>query len=159
MTSDLLLGETKFFFLSSMLFSRLWCKSATYCNSLVTETCRFPKTVLIRSQVAQSCSDPSWLAYQTSVHGIFQGRVLKWVATAAFSRGSSRPRFPTLLALSWATREACHPDTVPSSKDFVELLCPLLSNSKDCSMPCSCPLTHSNSCLLWHWCSPISFSS
>ena len=34
-----------------------------------------------------------------TVHGIFQGRILEWVAFP-FSRGSSQPRSPTLKAAS-----------------------------------------------------------
>ena len=53
------------------------------------------------------CSPPA-----SSVHGIFQARVLKWVAISS-SRGSSRPRAGTRSSafqagslLSWATRKA-----------------------------------------------------
>ena len=53
------------------------------------------------------CSPPG-----SSVHGIFQARVLEWVAIS-FSRGSSRPRDRTWVSLiaggcftDWATREA-----------------------------------------------------
>ena len=38
------------------------------------------------------CSPPS-----SSVHGIFQARILEWVAVP-FSRGSSRPRDQTLVS-------------------------------------------------------------
>ena len=48
----------------------------------------------------------------SSVHGIFQARVLEWVAIS-FSRGSSRPRDRTQVShivgrrfTVWATREA-----------------------------------------------------
>ena len=48
----------------------------------------------------------------SSVHGIFQARVLEWVAIS-FSRGSSRPRDQTQVSriagrhfTLWATREA-----------------------------------------------------
>ena len=51
-----------------------------------------------------------------SVHGIFQARVLEWVAIS-FSRGSSRPRDRTWLSrivgrhfTLWATREALEDD-------------------------------------------------
>ena len=58
------------------------------------------------SDVAQSCltlCDPVDCSLQgSSVHGIFQARVLEWVAIS-FSRGSSRPRSPALRA-----------DTLPS---------------------------------------------
>ena len=53
------------------------------------------------------CSPPG-----SSVHGIFQGRILEWVAIS-FSRGSSRPRDPTRVSsigrqhlYQWATWEA-----------------------------------------------------
>ena len=49
----------------------------------------------------------------SSVHGIFQAKVLEWLAIS-FSRGSCRPRDRTLLSLIagrcftiWATRETC----------------------------------------------------
>ena len=54
------------------------------------------------SEVAQSCptlfdpldcSQPS-----SSIHGIFQARILEWV-TISFSRGSSRPRDQTQVSL------------------------------------------------------------
>ena len=48
----------------------------------------------------------------SSVHGIFQARVLEWIAIS-FSRGSSRPRNPTQVSriagrrfTIWATRES-----------------------------------------------------
>ena len=47
-----------------------------------------------------------------SIHGIFQARVLEWIAVS-FSRESSRPRNPTRVShiagrrfTAWATREA-----------------------------------------------------
>ena len=46
------------------------------------------------SEVTQSCltvCDPWTIAHGSSVHGILQARILKWVAIP-FSRGSSRPR-------------------------------------------------------------------
>ena len=68
------------------------------------------------SEVAQSCPtlfDPMDCSLPgSSVHGIFQARVPKWVAIA-FSRGSSRPRDQTQVFhiagrhfTIWATREA-----------------------------------------------------
>ena len=50
------------------------------------------------SEVAQSCPtlcDPMDCSIpDSSVHGIFQARVLEWIAIS-FSRGSSRPRDQT----------------------------------------------------------------
>ena len=68
----------------------------------------------IRS-VAQSCPtlcDPMDCSLPgSSIHGIFQARILEWVAVS-FSRGSSRPRDWTQVSLTvarcftiWATRE------------------------------------------------------
>ena len=68
------------------------------------------------SEVTQSCStlcDPMDCSLSgSSVHGIFQARVLEWIAIS-FSRGSSRPKNQTWVSqvagrcfTSWATREA-----------------------------------------------------
>ena len=68
------------------------------------------------SEVAQSCPtlcDPMDCSIPgSSVHGIFQAKVLEWVAIS-FSRGSSWPRDWTLVShiagrrfTVWATREA-----------------------------------------------------
>ena len=67
------------------------------------------------SEVAQSCPtlcDPMDCSLPcSSIHGIFQARVLEWVAIS-FSRGSSRPRDRTQVSrivgrcfTIWATRE------------------------------------------------------
>ena len=67
------------------------------------------------SEVAQLCPtlcDPMDCSLPgSSVHGIFQARVLEWIAIS-FSRGSSRPRDPTQVSrivdrrfTVWATRE------------------------------------------------------
>ena len=67
------------------------------------------------SEVAQSCPtlcDPMDCSLSgSSVHGIFQARVLEWIAIS-FSRGSSRPRNWTKVShiagrrfTVWATRE------------------------------------------------------
>ena len=67
------------------------------------------------SEVAQSCPtpcDPTDCSLpSSSVHGIFQARVLEWVAIS-FSRGSSQPRDQTQVShivgrrfTIWATRE------------------------------------------------------
>ena len=53
-----------------------------------------------------------WLPSDSSVHGIFQGRILEWVAIS-FTMGSSRPGEWTLVSFTgrqilyrWATRKA-----------------------------------------------------
>ena len=62
-------------------------------------------------KVAQSCPT-LWDPMDYTVHGIFQVRILEWVAFP-FSRGSSQPRDQTQISriaggffTSWATREA-----------------------------------------------------
>ena len=75
---------------------------------------RPPKERKKESEVAQSClplCDPMDCSLPgTSVHGIFQARILGWVAIS-FSRGSSRPRDQTWVSrivgrrfTVWATR-------------------------------------------------------
>ena len=77
------------------------------------------------SEVAQSCPtlcDPMGCSLPgSSVHGIFQARVLEWVAIS-FSRGSSRPRDWTQVSCIagrrftiWATWEA-PPATPPNPR-------------------------------------------
>ena len=74
--------------------------------------------VLDESEVAQSCPtlcDPMDCSRSgSSVHGIFQARVLEWVAIS-FSTGSSQPRDQTWVSCIagrhftvWATREALY---------------------------------------------------
>ena len=73
------------------------------------------KHILKWSETAQSCltlCDPMDCSLQgSSVHGIFQARVLEWIAIS-FSRGSSQPRDRTRVSSTagrrftvWATRE------------------------------------------------------
>ena len=73
---------------------------------------------LVKMKVAQSCPT---LCYPVEysppgsfVHGIFQARILEWVAIS-FSRGSSQPRDQTQVSCisgrfftTWATREASY---------------------------------------------------
>ena len=84
-------------------------------GSSFTVSLRFVNEVK-RSEVAQSCltlCDPMDCSLQgSSVHGIFQARVLEWVVVS-FARGSSRPRDRTRVShiagrcfTVWATREA-----------------------------------------------------
>ena len=66
-----------------------------------------------RKVVSDSWNSVPWSRLCFSVHGIFQARILKWVAIS-FSRGSSWPRNRTQVSCiagrfftNWATREAC----------------------------------------------------
>ena len=72
------------------------------------------------SEVAQSCPtlfNPMDCSLpRSSIHGIFQARVLEWVVIS-FSRGSSRPRDWTQVSrivdrcfTTWATREVLNQD-------------------------------------------------
>ena len=74
------------------------------------------KMLYILSEVAQSCPtlcDPMDFSLPgSSIHGIFQARILEWVAIS-FSRGTSRPRDWTQVSCIvgrrltvWVTREA-----------------------------------------------------
>ena len=71
--------------------------------------------IKVKSEVAQSCPtlcDPmDYSLPNSSIHGIFQARILEWVAIS-FSMGSSQPRDRTLVSCTasrlftvWATRE------------------------------------------------------
>ena len=73
-------------------------------------------TVLEESEVTQSCPtlcEPMDCSLPgSSIHGIFQARILEWVAIS-FSKGSSQPRDQTQVSHIaggrfnlWATREA-----------------------------------------------------
>ena len=71
----------------------------------------------------------------SSFHGIFQARILEWVAIA-FSRGSSRPRDQTTQVsriagrcfTTWATSESEVKSEVAQSR-------PTLCDPMDCSLP------------------------
>ena len=82
-----------------------------------SEILTFPELdIESESEVAQSCPtlcDPTDCSLPGfSIHGIFQARVLEWIATS-FSRGSSWPRDWTQVSriagrrfTIWANREA-----------------------------------------------------
>ena len=95
-----------------------------------------------RSEVAQSCPNPcdpmDCSLSGSSVHGIFQTRVLEWVAIS-FSRGSSQPKNQTQVSCiagrfftDWAMREA---PIILIRKVLVTRLCPTLCNPVDYSTP------------------------
>ena len=96
------------------------CKSLCCVRTLVGidftgRTASWQAWVKSESEVAQSCPtlcDPMDCSLSGSVHGIFQARVLEWIAIS-FSRGSSRPRNRTRVCCIagrrftiWATRGA-----------------------------------------------------
>ena len=83
------------------------------------------------------CSPPG-----SSVHGILQARILKWVALSS-SRGSSQPRDWTCVSCigrrilyHWATKEALLIYVLAHLKwSEVAQSCPTLCNPMDCSPP------------------------
>ena len=98
-----------------------WIPWAEYPCHWDRNTCPIPSHTFLMSSlenelVAQLCLTLVRLhgcsPLGSSVHGIFQARILEWVATF-FSRGSSRPRNRTQVSCTagrcftfWATREA-----------------------------------------------------
>ena len=99
--------------MSHLQISHMWqwiCGSHTQKRDLRQLSC------LKWSEVAQSCPtlcNPMDCSLSGSaIHGIFQARVLEWIAIS-FSRGSSRPRKRTQVShiagrhfTVWGTREA-----------------------------------------------------
>ena len=113
------------------------------------------------SEVAQLCptlSNPMDCSLScSSVHGIFQARVLEWVAIS-FSRGSFRPRNRTWVSCIagrcftvWATREALTSPTPSFLKDLsaailFHLFSPLSLIPQSMASDFSCHLSLSSSC-------------
>ena len=90
------------------------CPLSRWCRPTISSS--FILFLLYVCEVAQSCPtlcDPMGCSLSgSSVHGIFQARVLEWIAIS-FSRGSSRLRNRTQVSriggrrfTIWATREA-----------------------------------------------------
>ena len=118
------------------------------------------------SEVAQSCltlCDPMDCSLPGfSIHGIFQARVLEWVAIS-FSRGSFRPRDQTRVShiagrhiAIWATREAqCCLSSVQFIRSVVsDSLRPHESQHARPPCPSPTPGVHPNSCASGRWCNP-----
>ena len=94
-------------------WTQVSCIAGRFFTSWVTREARMWKC---ESEIAQSCQtlcDPMGCSLPgSSVHGIFQERILAWFAIS-FSRGSSRPRDWTWVSHNvvrlftfWANREA-----------------------------------------------------
>ena len=104
----------------------------------------------------------------SSVHGIFQVRLLEWVAIS-FSKGSSQPRDQTRVSCTagslftiWATREikATKTQLVQFSHSVMsDSLWPHESQHTRPPCPSSTPGVHSNSCPSSRWWHPAISSS
>ena len=110
------------------VFSFQFQRKAMPNNAQTTAQLHTSHTLAKWSEVAQWCPtlhdpiDHSLPGF--SVHGIFQARVLEWVAIS-FSRGSSRPRDQTQVSYIadrrftlWATREVIYCYKCPSRNCF-----------------------------------------
>ena len=81
-------------------------------NTLQVDNMLWRSTLLAAQSCPILCDPMDYSPLGSSVHEIFQARILEWVATS-FSRGSSQPRDRTLVSCTagrffadWATREA-----------------------------------------------------
>ena len=115
-----------------------WSKKG---NSDWLQSLQIPSLLESESEVTQSyltlCSPMDCSLPGSSIHGIFQARILEWVAIS-FSRGSSRPRDWTLVSCIvsrrftvWATRE------IWGKVRWGEVAqsCPTPCDPLDCSLP------------------------
>ena len=111
-----------------MLLCKLFSSLKVYCYSLQLTSCDSWVWVS-ECEVAQSCPtlcDPMDCSLPgSSVHGIFQARVLEWVAIS-FSRGSSQPRDWTRVSrfagrrfTVWATGKPSVIHTFPFDNCFL----------------------------------------
>ena len=83
-----------------------------YEKILLLKQCLIELCCLVSKLCPTLCDPMGCSPSSSSVHGIFQARILEWVAIS-FSRGSSRPRDQTRVSRIggrpfnlWATREA-----------------------------------------------------
>ena len=115
------------------------------------------------SEVAQSnptLCDPDCSLLCSSIYGIFQARVLEWVAIS-FSRGSSWPRDRTQVSCTvgrrftvWATREAHQHSVQFSCSVLSDYLPPHERQQARPPCPSPTPRVHSNSHPSSPWCHP-----
>ena len=101
------------------MFMFVWNLNFEYWNFNAVVTVFVLKCMKMKVFVTQSCPalcDPIvWSQPGSSAHGIFQARILEWVAIS-FSRGSSQTRDQSWVSCIadrlfpiWATREALNP--------------------------------------------------
>ena len=87
-------------------------KHLILCHPLLLLPSAFPSIRVFSSESVLRIRCPKYWSFSSSIHGIFQARILEWVAIS-FSRGSSWPRDWTRVSCTtgrhstvWATREA-----------------------------------------------------
>ena len=100
--------------LGKLLVSHVWpslcsCLYSTFLGGLLGGFC---VSVLVAQLCPTLCDPVDCSPPGSSVHEVFQARILEWVATS-FSKGSSQPRDQTRVSCTagrfftdWATREA-----------------------------------------------------
>ena len=115
--------------------------------------------------MSDSCDPMDYSPPGSSVHGIFQARILEWVAIP-FSRGSSWPRDRTRVSCNagrlftdWATRELAFKFSSVQYLSRVWLFATPWIAAHQASRPSPTPGVHSNSCPLSRWCHPAISSS
>ena len=107
------------------------------------ETCLFFPQCMCAQLCLTLCDPMDYRPPGSSIHGIFQARILEWVATSC-SRGSSRPRDWTQV--SWvAGRPATEPPGKPPS------ICHLLCQRGEFSTRSDCILDYKY-CGFWGFC-------
>ena len=103
------------------------------------------------------CSQPA-----SSVHGIFQTRILEWLVIS-FSRGSSKPRDQPVSSVSWIGRQILYHCATWVIVVFQSLSCDFLRTHgmQHTRLPCPLPSpgAYSNSCPSSRWCHPTISSS
>ena len=103
----------KFFFISDHLGRGRWCLKIVFlfplCHSL-----QYLTKVLVTQSCPTLCDPTDCSPPGSSVHGLFQARILEWVSMP-FPKGSSWPRSWTLVSCIvgrfftvWTTREVQH---------------------------------------------------
>ena len=126
----------------------LKCFSKCFCLITEIHACMYKYNWQNESEVTQSCPtlcEPMDCSLPgSSVHGVFQARVLEWVAIS-LSRASSRPRDWTWVSCTvgrcftiWATREDTHTHT-HTHNSIGLLFCHWHNDDNYLSL---CPYTH-----------------
>ena len=112
----------------AILFSRgsnhglLHCRQILYLRATGKSKILLVVTSIVRAQSLQTsptlCNRMDWSLPGSSVHGIFQARILEWVAMSS-SRGSSRRRYPTRVSSGSPALQAGSPGKPIHQKSHV----------------------------------------